>query len=250
MFVPGRRMMECTAQRRQRETMAQTIETAITQEQSTAVDRYITDLLAPPDPALEAALEASDQAGMPAINVAPNMGKMLQILAKAAGARNILEIGTLAGYSTIWLARALPPGGRLITLEISPKHAEVARANIARAGLERLVELRLGPALESLARLVEENREPFDLIFIDADKEAYTEYLEWSLKLSRRGTLIVADNVVRKGAVADPTSRDPMVQGIRRFNDRLAREKGASATAIQTVGSKGYDGFALIVVDY
>lgn len=229
--------------------MAQTIETPITQERSTAVDRYITDLLAPPDPALDAALAAAERASMPAINVAPNMGKMLQILAKAAGARNILEIGTLAAYSTIWLARALPPGGRLITLEISSKHAEVARANIARAGLEQLVELRLGPALESLARLAKENRGPFDMVFIDADKEAYTEYLEWSLKLSRRGTLIVADNVVRKGAVADPATRDPMVRGIRRFNDRLSKEKGVCATELQTVGSKGYDGFALILVE-
>jgi predicted O-methyltransferase YrrM len=229
--------------------MAPTIETPVTQEKSTAVDRYITDLLAPSDPALEAALEAAEKAGMPAINVAPNMGKMLQILAKSVGARNILEIGTLAGYSTIWMARALPPGGRLTTLEISPVHAEVARANIARAGLEQAVELRLGPALETLSRLVAENRGPFDFIFIDADKETYTEYFEWSLKLSRRGTLIVADNVVRKGAVADPTTRDPMVQGIRRFNERLAGEKRVSATAVQTVGSKGYDGFALISVE-
>jgi predicted O-methyltransferase YrrM len=229
--------------------MAQTIETPVTQEKSTAVDRYITDLLAPSDPALEAALEAAEKAGMPAINVAPNMGKMLQILAKSVGARNILEIGTLAGYSTIWMARALPPGGRLTTLEISAVHAEVARANVARAGLEQAVELRLGPALETLSRLAAENRGPFDFIFIDADKETYTEYFEWSLKLSRRGTLIVADNVVRKGAVADPTTRDPMVQGIRRFNDRLAGEKRVSATAVQTVGSKGYDGFALISVE-
>jgi predicted O-methyltransferase YrrM len=229
--------------------MAQTIESPITQEQATEVDRYITDLLELSDPALEAALDAGAAAGMPAINVAPNMGKMLQILGKAAGARNILEIGTLAGYSTIWLARALPAGGRLITLEFDPLHAKVASASIARAGLESAVEVRLGPAIENLPRLVEEKRGPFDLIFIDADKESYTEYLEWSLKLSRRGTLIVADNVVRKGAVADPGTRDPMVQGIRRFNERLAREKGVSATEIQTVGSKGYDGFALIVVE-
>jgi predicted O-methyltransferase YrrM len=229
--------------------MSQTIETPITQEQSTAVDRYITDLLVPSDPALEGALEAADAAGMPAINVAPNQGKLLQILAKAAGARQILEIGTLAGYSTIWLARALPPGGRLITLEVNPLHAEVARTNIARAGLAGLVELRLGPALESLAALAAENRGPFDLIFIDADKPSYTEYLEWALKLSRRGSLIVADNVVRKGAVADAASNDPLVLGIRRFNQRLAAAPGVSATAVQTVGSKGYDGFALIVVE-
>jgi predicted O-methyltransferase YrrM len=165
------------------------------------------------------------------------------------GARQILEIGTLAGYSTIWLARALSPGGRLITLEVNPLHAEVARANIARAGLAGVVELRLGPALETLARLAAENRGPFDLIFIDADKPSYTEYLQWALKLSRRGTLIVADNVVRKGAVADASTSDPLVQGIRRFNECLAAETRVSATAVQTVGSKGYDGFALIWVE-
>lgn len=219
------------------------------QDQWTAVDRYITDLLVESDPALNAALEAGAAAGMPAINVAPNQGKLLQILAKAVGARRILEIGTLAGYSTIWLARALLPGGRLITLEVNPLHAEVARANIARAGLEGVVELCLGPALETLARLAAENRGPFDLIFIDADKPSYTEYLQWALKLSRRGTVIVADNVVRKGAVADASTSDPLVQGIRRFNERLATETRVSATAVQTVGSKGYDGFALILVE-
>lgn len=218
-------------------------------EQWTAVDRYIVDLLAPPDPALEAALAAGAAAGMPAINVAPNQGKMLQILARAVGACNILEIGTLAGYSTIWLARALAPGGRLITLEVNPKHAEVARANIARAGLGGVVELILGPALESLERLVADHRGPFDLIFIDADKPGYADYLRWSLRLARRGALIVADNVVRKGAVADAASDDPLVQGIRHFNQVLAATPGVSATAVQTVGSKGYDGFALIVVE-
>jgi predicted O-methyltransferase YrrM len=229
--------------------MSQNIDKPITQEQTTAVDRYINSLLVPSDPALDAALAAGARAGMPAINVAPNQGKLLQILAKVVGARNILEIGTLAAYSTIWLARALPPGGRLITLEVNPLHAKVARANIAHAGLEGVVELCLGPALETLARLAAENRGPFDLIFIDADKPSYTEYLSWARKLSRRGSLIVADNVVRKGAVADAATTDPLVQGIRRFNERLAGEPGMSATAIQTVGSKGYDGFALILVE-
>ena len=222
---------------------------ATMQDQWIAVDRYITDLLLPPDPLLDAALSSGAAAGMPSINVAPNQGRLLQILARAVGARNILEIGTLAGYSTIWLARALPPGGRVITLEINSLHAKVARANIARASLEGIVELCLGPASETLARLVADKRGPFDLIFIDADKPSYTEYFDWALKLSRRGTLIVADNVVRKGAVADPASSDPLVQGIRQFNHRLAAERRVTATAIQTVGSKGYDGFALIHVD-
>ena len=222
---------------------------ATMQEQWTAVDRYITDLLLPSDPVLDAALAAGAAAGMPSINVAPNQGRLLQIFAKAVGARNILEIGTLAGYSTIWLARGLSPGGRLITLEINPLHAQVARANIARAGLDGMVELCLGPAAETLAGLAADKRSPFDLIFIDADKPSYTEYFDWALKLSHPGTLIVADNVVRKGAVADSASSDPLVQGIRRFNQRLAAEPRVTATAIQTVGSKGYDGFALIHVD-
>jgi predicted O-methyltransferase YrrM len=218
------------------------------QDQWTAVDRYLTDLFVPPDPALEAALRASAAAGLPPINVSPNQGKLLQLLARVRGARTILEIGTLGGYSTIWLARALPEGGRLITLESDPRHAEVARANLARAGLNDVVELRLGPALETLPRLAAEGRGPFDLIFIDADKEGYPDYLAWSLKLSRRGSLILADNVVRKGAVVDPASADPRVQGMRRFNELLAAEPRVSATAIQTVGSKGYDGFAVALV--
>jgi predicted O-methyltransferase YrrM len=220
----------------------------MSQELWTAVDRYITDLLAPSDPALEAALAASAKAGMPAINVAPNQGKLLQLLAQLQGARAILEIGTLGGYSTIWLARALPPGGRLITLEADPKHAEVAAANIARAGLAGMVELRLGRAQDTLPQLVAEGRGPFDLTFIDADKTGYPEYFAWALKLSRQGSLIIADNVVRKGAVADPASSDPLVQGVRRFHELVAAEPRVSATAIQTVGSKGYDGFALVFV--
>lgn len=220
----------------------------MSQELWTSVDRYITDLLAPSDPALEAALAASAEAGLPAINVAPNQGKLLQLLAQLQGARAILEIGTLGGYSTIWLARALPPGGRLITLEANPKHAEVARANLVRAGLAGVVELRLGRAQDTLPQLAAEGRDPFDLIFIDADKTGYPEYFAWALKLSRRGSLIIADNVVRKGAVADPDSSDPLVQGVRRFHELVAAESRVSATVIQTVGSKGHDGFAIVVV--
>jgi predicted O-methyltransferase YrrM len=220
----------------------------MSQELWTSVDRYITDLLAPSDPALEAALAASAEAGLPAINVAPNQGKLLQLLAQLQGARAILEIGTLGGYSTIWLARALPPGGRLITLEANPKHAEVARANLVRAGLAGVVELRLGRAQDTLPQLAAEGRDPFDLIFIDADKTGYPEYFAWALKLSRRGSLIIADNVVRKGAVADPASSDPLVQGVRRFHELVAAESRVSATVIQTVGSKGHDGFAIVVV--
>jgi predicted O-methyltransferase YrrM len=218
------------------------------QDQWSAVDSYITDLFLPPDPALEAALASSAAAGLPAISVSPTQGKLLHLLARVQGARRILELGTLGGYSTIWLARALPPGGRLISLEVNPKHAEVAQANLARAGLASVVEIRLGSALETLSQLVSEGRGPFDLIFIDADKPGYADYLKWSLKLARQGTLIIADNVVRKGAVADPASQDENVQGIRKFNEALAAEKRVTTTVIQTVGSKGYDGLALILV--
>ena len=218
------------------------------QEQWTAVDRYLTDLFVPPDPALEAALQASAAAGLPPIQVSPNQGKLLLLLARVKAARNILEIGTLGGYSTVWLARALPSNGRLITLELEEKFAAVARANIARAGLAGVVELRLGRALETLPQLAAEGRGPFDLIFIDADKASYPDYFKWALKLSRRGSLIIADNIVRKGAVADATSSDPNVQGVRRFNELMAAEPRVSATAIQTVGSKGYDGFAIALV--
>ncbi len=218
------------------------------QEQWTAVDRYLTDLFVPPDPALEAALQASAAAGLPPIHVSPNQGKLLFLLAQVQAARNILEIGTLGGYSTVWLARALPGNGRLITLELDEKFAAVARANIARAGLAGVVELRLGRALETLPQLAAEGRGPFDLIFIDADKATYPDYFKWALKLSRRGSLIIADNIVRKGAVADAASSDPNVQGVRRFNELLAAEARVSATAIQTVGSKGHDGFAVALV--
>jgi predicted O-methyltransferase YrrM len=219
----------------------------MTQEQWTAVDRYITDLLVPSDPALDAALQTSAAAGLPPHNVSPNQGKLLLLLAQIQRARTILEIGTLGAYSTIWLARSLPPDGRLVTLEADPKHAEVARANIAHAGLSDVVELRLGRALDTLPQLAAEGRDPFDLIFIDADKPSNPDYFAWALKLSRPGSLIIADNVVRNGAVVDAKSSDPSVQGVRRFNELLASPR-VSATAIQTVGSKGYDGFAIAIV--
>ncbi len=214
----------------------------------TAVDGYICDRLVPPDPVLDAALEASAKAGLPAIQVAPNQGKLLQLLAKLQGARAILEIGTLGGYSTIWLARALPPGGRLITLEADPKHAEVARANIAQAGLAGVVELRLGPALDTLEKLAAEKRGPFDLIFIDADKEGTPDYFVRALKLARIGSLIIVDNVVRKGALANASSEDLGVLAARRLHDMLKAEPRVSATTLQTVGSKGHDGWTLALV--
>ena len=220
----------------------------MSQDQWTAVDRYITDLLVPTDPLLDAALQACAAAGLPPHNVSPNQGKLLQLLARVQGARTILEIGTLGAYSTIWLARALPADGSLVTLEADPKHAEVARANIARANLADVVDLRLGRALDTLPQLAAENRGPFDLIFIDADKPSNPDYFAWALKLSRRGSVIVADNVVSNGAVVDATSNDPNVQGVRRFNELLAESPQVSATAIQTVGSKGYDGFAIAIV--
>jgi predicted O-methyltransferase YrrM len=213
-----------------------------------AVDRFITDLLVPADPALDEALADSAAAGLPAINVSPNQGKLLNLLARAQGARTILELGTLGGYSTIWLARALAEGGRLVTLEADPRHADVAQSNIARAGLAGVVDIRLGPALETLPQLVSEGRGPFDFVFIDADKESTADYFAWSLKLTRRGSLIVVDNVVRKGAVIEADSDDSKVQGVHRFYTMLAAEPRVSATAIQTVGSKGYDGFAIALV--
>ncbi|MEH2391370.1 MAG: O-methyltransferase [Nostoc sp.] len=219
----------------------------MTQEQWTAVDAYFTKLLVPPDPALDAALQTSAAAGLPPHNVSPNQGKLL-LLAQIQGARTILEIGTLDGYSTIWLARALPSNGRLFTLEANPKHAEVARVNIACAGLADIVDLRLGQALSTLPQIAAEGHSPFDLIFIDADKPNNPDYFTWALKLSRRGSLIIADNVVRNGAVVDQSSSDPSVQGVRQFNELLASEPRVSATAIQTVGSKGYDGFAIAIV--
>ena len=220
----------------------------MTQEQWNAVDRYITYMLVPSDPVLDITLQSSAAAGLPPHNVSPNQGKLLLLLAQIQGARTILEIGTLGAYSTIWLARALPADGRLITLEANPKHGEVAYSNIVNAGLKDIVDLRVGQALDILPQLAAEGVGPFDVIFIDADKPNNPDYLNWALKLSRCGTLIIADNVVRNGTVIDPTSNDSNVQGVRRFNELLASEPRVSATAIQTVGSKGYDGFALIRV--
>jgi predicted O-methyltransferase YrrM len=220
----------------------------MTQELWTAVDQYIHGVLFASDPILDAAIAASEAAGLPNIQVSPPQGKLLQLLARLEGARNILEIGTLGGYSAIWMARALPPGGRLVTLEADAKHAEVARANFARAGLANVIELFPGPALETLPRVAAEGRGPFDLIFIDANKNNMPEYFDWAVKLSRPGSVIVADNVIRDGAVIDAATKDPDIQGVRRFNECLAAESRVSATEIQTVGSKGYDGFALAVV--
>jgi predicted O-methyltransferase YrrM len=215
------------------------------QDQWTAVDRYLVSALLPADDVLEKALRANAAAGLPAIDVAPNQGKLLHLIARIQGARTILEVGTLGGYSTIWLARALPPDGRLVTLEAEAKHAEVARANVARAGLASRVEVRVGRALETLPLLAKEGREPFDMVFIDADKPSNPEYVEWALRLTQPGSVIVVDNVVRAGGILDASSDDPRVQGTRRLFEMLAREPRLSATAIQTVGSKGHDGFVL-----
>ncbi len=218
------------------------------QELWSAVDGYICDLLVAPDQALDAALERSDAAGLPQINVAPNQGKLLHLIARIHGARRILEIGTLGGYSTIWLARALPPDGQLITLEVEPKHAEVAQSNIERAGLAGVVTIRLGRAADTLAELKAQGSDPFDLVFIDADKTSGADYFSSALDLTRSGSVIIVDNVVRAGAVIDATSDDPAVQGTRRLNDVMAAEQRVSVTEVQTVGIKGYDGFALALV--
>ena len=217
-------------------------------DQWAAVDRYFSEQLCLSDPILDAVMAANRAAELPAIDVAPNQGKLLQLLAQLAGARRILEIGTLGGYSTIWLARALPTDGRLITLEFNPKHAEIARANIECAGLTQTVEIRVGAALDALPKLQNESSEPFDLIFIDADKPNNSEYVRWALKLSRPGSLIIIDNVVRDGAVIDAGSADKDVRGARQLFELLANEPRLSCTAIQTVGVKGYDGFAFALV--
>lgn len=214
----------------------------------TEVDRYVGDLLAPHDDALEAALRASVEAGLPQIQVSPPQGRLLQLLAQVRGAEAILELGTLAGYSTIWLARALPPTGRLVTIEADPRYAEVARANIERAGVAELVELRVGPALEVLPKLDAEKAGPFDLTFIDADKVNTPGYFAWALDHSTPGALIIADNVVRGGTLADAGSDDPAAQAQRRLHEMLATEPRVGATTIQTVGSKGYDGFTLAMM--
>jgi predicted O-methyltransferase YrrM len=218
----------------------------MTSETWTAVDDYLTRLLVPADPALDEAQRAAAEAGLPAISVSPPQGKFLHLLARISGARRILEIGTLAGYSTIWLARALPVGGKLVSLEFDPKHAGVARANIARAGLSDTVDVRVGRAIESLPAL--EREEPFDFVFIDADKPSTPDYFRWAMKLTRKGGVIVVDNVVRSGGVVDASGKDGDVEGMRRFLAQLADESGASGSVLQTVGAKGYDGFALIVV--
>lgn len=214
------------------------------QDQWSAVDEYFVGLLLPPDEALDAALQSTVDANMPLMNVAPNQGMLLHLLARSHNVRSILEIGTLAGYSTIWMARALPADGRLITLEINPDYAAIAQANIERAGLANVVEIQVGPAIESLPKL----SGPFDLVFIDADKVSNLAYLEWALKLTRAGSLIIIDNVVRNGAVTDPDSADASVQGTRRVLAALAENPRLVSTALQTVGSKGYDGFAIALV--
>jgi predicted O-methyltransferase YrrM len=218
------------------------------QELWTDVDNYLVENLIPADPALDKALKSNQAAGLPTIDVAPNQGKLLHLLARIQGARRILEIGTLGGYSTIWLARALPSDGNLVTLEVEAKHAEVARANIERAGLSSLVQLRLGPALESLLQLQKEGAKPFDLIFIDADKQNIPAYLESSLRLSRPGTVIITDNVIRDGAIINAEDPDPRVQGVRRLFEMMSADPRLDATALQTVGTKGYDGFTLAIV--
>jgi predicted O-methyltransferase YrrM len=220
----------------------------VSEELWSEVDRYIVGHLIPADPVLEQTMQANAAAGLPHIDVSPNQGKLLHLLARIHGARRILEIGTLGGYSTIWMARALPADGKLVTLEAEAKHAKVATANIERAGLSSKVELRLGPALKSLAQLQSEGVEPFDLVFIDADKENNPAYLEWSLRLSRPGTVIICDNVVRDGAVVDPKNKEGDVEGTRRLYEKLAGDARLDATALQTVGSKGYDGFAIALV--
>ena len=212
------------------------------------VDRYLVDVVVKPDAALRSARDASAAAGLPAIEVSPPQGKLLTVLALARGARRILEIGTLGGYSAIWLARALPPGGCLITIEAQPEHARVARENFARAGVADSIELREGRGADVLAQLAAEGCEPFDFVFIDADKPGYVDYFDWALRLSRVGTVILADNVVRKGAVLDPHAEDANAQAARRFNERLGSEPRVTATVLQTVGAKGHDGFALAVV--
>ncbi len=215
----------------------------------TRVEQYADGLLIPPDPVLDAAREASEAAGLPSIAVSPSQGMLLHLLARMQGAKRILEIGTLGGYSTIWMARALPADGKLVTLEFAKKHFEVARANIARAGLTDRVDQRLGPALEVLPLLESEGQGPFDFVFIDADKENCAPYFEWALRLSRSGTVMIVDNVIREGEVVDSKTKDKHVLGIRRFFEAVAAEPRVTATTQQTVGSKGYDGFTLIRVN-
>ncbi|GGC88733.1 O-methyltransferase [Undibacterium terreum] len=220
----------------------------MSQQTWTDVDAYFCERLVETDSALEQALRDSDAAGLPPHNVAPNQGKFLHLLVQMQGAKTILEFGTLGGYSTIWLARALPEGGRVVTLEANAAHAEVARRNIQRAGLAQRVDIRIGKAVDTLPLLEQQGIAPFDFIFIDADKPSNPLYLEWSLRLARPGTVIIGDNVVRNGAVSDAASTDPNVIGVRSFFDLMSGHSRLSATALQTVGSKGYDGFSMAIV--
>lgn len=212
------------------------------------VDQYLDETLVQQDAALADALANSDAAGLPSISVAPSHGKFLHLLARIQGARRILEIGTLGGYSTIWLARALPPDGGLITLEYDQKHADVARANLVRAGVADKVDIRVGPALDTLPKIALERQAPFDLTFIDADKRSNPDYFQWALRLSRRGSVIVIDNVIRRGAVIDASNSDENIRGVRKMHELIAAEPRVSATAVQTVSVKGYDGFTLALV--
>jgi predicted O-methyltransferase YrrM len=220
----------------------------MSQELWTAVDQYINNIAIGRDAALEAASEAAVAAQLPPISVTPAHGKLLHLMARAQSARRILEIGTLAGYSTIWLARALPAGGRVVTLEANPMHADIARANLSRAGVADRVDIRLGKALETLPQLVVENQDPFDFAFIDADRTNLAEYFDWAVKLAHAGSVIIVDNVVRKGGVIDASSEDANIKGVRRFAERLSADSRVTATMVQTVGAKGYDGFAMALV--
>ena len=220
----------------------------MSQELWTAVDLYINNIAIGRDAALEAASEAAVAAQLPPISVTPAHGKLLHLMARAHGARRILEIGTLAGYSTIWLARAVPAGGRVVTLEANPMHADIARANLTRAGVADRVDIRLGKALETLPQLAVENQDPFDFVFIDADRTNLAEYFDWAVKLAHAGSVIIVDNVVRKGGVIDASSEDANIKGVRRFAERLSADSRVTATMVQTVGAKGYDGFAMALV--
>jgi predicted O-methyltransferase YrrM len=220
----------------------------MSQDLWTRVDDYINSVTIGPDAALEAAAAAAAAAQLPPISVTPAQGKLLHLMARAHGATRILEVGTLAGYSTIWLARAVPPEGRVITLESDARHADIARTNIERAGLTGRVDVRLGNALETLPQLAAERQPPFDFTFVDADRTNLAEYFDWAVRLSRPGSVIIVDNVVRKGGVVDASSDDPNVKGVRRFNDRLKADTRVTATMVQTVSAKGYDGFAMALV--
>jgi predicted O-methyltransferase YrrM len=220
----------------------------MSQELWTAVDQYINNIAVGGDPALEAASDAAVAAQLPPISVTPAHGKLLHLMARAQSARRILEIGTLAGYSTIWLARAVPAGGRVVTLEANAMHADIARANLTRAGVADRVDIRLGKALETLPRLAEEKQGPFDFVFIDADRTNLTEYFDWAVRLAHAGSVIIVDNVVRKGGVIDASSEDANIKGVRRFAERLSSDSRVTATMVQTVSAKGYDGFAMALV--